>query len=157
MTEFIEGRPCKNCGSSIKYKTGGDCVSCAKKRAISWGKTNLKKRAKTVLSWSNRNRDKKSKSSEKWRKANPERGAFDTNLRRSRKLNATPYWITVSQKQEILEKYTQAKRLTMMTGILYHVDHIEPLKGKYVCGLHVPWNLQLLSYEENAEKGNRPQ
>lgn len=71
------------------------------------------------------------------------------------KLLATPSWLTIKQKYEIGEFYYAAMKLEEETGTKYHVDHIIPLQGKNVCGLHVPWNLQVIPAKENLSKGNR--
>jgi hypothetical protein len=75
--------------------------------------------------------------------------------RRSAKLYRTPQWLTKEQNQEIKEFYTMAKELETVFPWKQHVDHIVPLLGKTVSGLHVPWNLQILSAKENITKGNR--
>lgn len=68
---------------------------------------------------------------------------------------ATPIWLTLSQKQEIDIFYDLAKDCQIVTGEDYHVDHIVPLKGKNVCGLHVAWNLQVLPSDVNIVKSNK--
>ena len=68
---------------------------------------------------------------------------------RAKKLCATPKWLTNTQLLQIQQFYTKAKD----SGL--EVDHIVPLQGENVCGLHVPWNLQLLSRSENASKSNK--
>jgi 5-methylcytosine-specific restriction endonuclease McrA len=52
-------------------------------------------------------------------------------------------------------KYEEARRLTQETGTYHVVDHIVPLKDEYVCGLHVSWNLQVMTQSENILKGHR--
>lgn len=71
------------------------------------------------------------------------------------KLGATPKWLTESQLEEIQSKYSHAKECEMLSGDKYHVDHIIPLRGKLVCGLHVPWNLQILPADINISKSNK--
>jgi len=69
--------------------------------------------------------------------------------RRASKTHATPKWLTEFDLDYIKSIYNQASYLGL------HVDHIVPLQGKNVSGLHVPWNLQLLTKSENSRKGNR--
>ena len=75
--------------------------------------------------------------------------------RRSRKLGATPTWLSQNQLSQIEYLYWLSKDLELTSGQKYHVDHIVPLQGRHVCGLHVPWNLQVIPAEINLSKGNR--
>lgn len=65
--------------------------------------------------------------------------------------NATPSWVNLSEIEKI---YKEAVIKSEKTGIKYHVDHIMPIKHKLFCGLHVPWNLQILEASENCSKRN---
>lgn len=65
---------------------------------------------------------------------------------------ATPPW---ANREAIRAVYIEADRLTEETGVKHHVDHIVPLKGKTVCGLHVAWNLRPLPWRENISKKNK--
>lgn len=71
-------------------------------------------------------------------------------LHRKQTRRATPSWV---DKKEIAKHYAEAKRKTSETGELYVVDHIVPKMSKIVCGLHVPWNLRVIHWLENAQKG----
>lgn len=67
---------------------------------------------------------------------------------------ATPVWLTPQQKAEIASMYEEARKLSS-SGTKYEVDHIVPLHGAVVCGLHVPWNMRVVSKDENNRRGNR--
>lgn len=75
--------------------------------------------------------------------------------RRAKKLQATPQWLTTNDLDQIREFYFLAKTASEVFGVKCHVDHIIPLQGKEVCGLHVPWNLQVLEASANISKGNK--
>lgn len=81
-------------------------------------------------------------------------GAFraKNSKRRAALLQAVPSWADLGKIQEF---YETADGLSMLTGAWYHVDHIVPLRGKTVCGLHCEANLQVLPGLENIGKGNR--
>jgi 5-methylcytosine-specific restriction endonuclease McrA len=75
------------------------------------------------------------------------------NKRRAKKLKATPLWLTKDQHEEIASFYFKSCYLSSLTGIKHEVDHVIPLQGKTVCGLHVPWNLQVITKKQNQSKG----
>lgn len=85
----------------------------------------------------------------------PHIAAARVAIRRARKLRATPQWLSKDQRKLIVNFYSFARVMKRITGITHHVDHIVPLRSKLVCGLHVPWNLQVITCEENIKKSNK--
>ena len=75
--------------------------------------------------------------------------------RRAIKLKATPKWLSKDQLEDIVDFYEIAQAFRLYTGQEYHVDHIVPLQGENVCGLHVSWNLQIILASENLRKSNK--
>jgi hypothetical protein len=75
--------------------------------------------------------------------------ALHGRRRRAREIRHTPPWADL---KAIRALYREAKALTRATGELYVVDHIVPLAGKLVCGLHVDWNMRVIHWHENAVK-----
>lgn len=71
--------------------------------------------------------------------------------RTKRLKQATPNW---ANKSAIEEMYVRARELTISTGTKHEVDHIVPIKGDNVSGLHVEYNLQILTKKENRDKWN---
>lgn len=87
-------------------------------------------------------------------KQHPEKFAMKTRKRKIAKLNRTPFWLNDGQLFEMESVYKYCASLRAI-GLDYEVDHIIPLQGKTVSGLHAPWNLQVITASENAAKGNR--
>jgi hypothetical protein len=78
-----------------------------------------------------------------------------TNKRKALELKATPKWLTESDWVHIKAKYQLAAMFNKHAGEKWHVDHVFPLQGKEVCGLHVPNNLRVIPWLENVKKGNK--
>jgi 5-methylcytosine-specific restriction endonuclease McrA len=83
------------------------------------------------------------------------RASFHTARYLATKAQRTPKWLTAINFDQINMFYEAATSLTKELGIKMEVDHIIPLFGENVSGLHVPWNLQVLTKSDNARKGNR--
>jgi hypothetical protein len=78
-----------------------------------------------------------------------------TAIRRATFYQRIPNWLSKKDKQEIKQIYLKAQLITEQTGIKHDVDHILPLRGKDVSGLHVLNNLQIIPKELNLKKGNK--
>ena len=91
----------------------------------------------------------------KWAKENKGIVNNYTMKRKADKLQRTPAWLTGIDFERIQNEYKLAALLTKITSIPYHVDHIIPLRGKMVSGLHVPSNLRAIPAKDNISKGNR--
>ena len=172
---YFTGEPCKH-GHIAPRKTKGACVEClkvewqqaAEKRADyfrKYNKSEAGQQAKrkyyeankeNVIARAQARPDEDKRRYKKTHKVNnPDMYKEMTSLRRRRFRDATPKWLTENQKMEIRLKYRLAIELSRATGERHAVDHIIPLHGESVCGLHVPWNLQVLTQKDNLAKYNR--
>lgn len=100
------------------------------------------------------NGDKVRASIAAWNKAHPEKSCAYTERRRARKLQAVPAWWSEFDGLFFDEAVDKARKLKLLTGLNWHIDHIVPLKSKQVCGLHWHGNAQLLPAHMNQSKSN---
>ena len=77
-----------------------------------------------------------------------------SKMRKLRIAKASPPWLTQQMIDDIKNIYLESRKITDQSGILHEVDHIVPLNGESVCGLHVPWNLRIITKDENISKFN---
>jgi 5-methylcytosine-specific restriction endonuclease McrA len=131
-----------------------ECASLTKKLAYAKKKDKYIQKAKE---WKQNNPAKVVSSAKKTRQKNKAKRRADWMIYNTSKINACPSWLSKEHKTEIENLYKFAKFLEELSlnTIEYHVDHVIPLRGKGVCGLHVPWNLQILNAKDNLSKGNR--
>jgi hypothetical protein len=172
---YFTGEPCKH-GHIAPRKTKGACIECLK---VEWEQGNTtraeyfrqynkseagaeakqryyeKNRAQVIARAQARPAAEKQAYKSKYKQSNLDLYKTLTNFRRRRFRDATPPWLTRRQKTEIRQLYQIAITMTKTTGEQYVVDHIIPLSGESVCGLHVPWNLRVITQEENLAKSNK--
>lgn len=99
--------------------------------------------------WYLKNKERLLEKASDWSKNNLEKKRFYRSKRRANIASSTPKWADLDKIKQI---YKCASDLKKQTGILYEVDHIVPLKGKNVCGLHSEHNLQIIEMSKNRQK-----
>ncbi len=174
-THYFTGEPCKH-GHVAPRKTKGACVECLKvewqaaadTRADYFRAYNRNEEVKDRKhAWYQENREQVIQAAatrpaailreyrNNWKANNKVQVLADNKVRRRKHRDATPKWLSRRQKSEIRQLYQIAITMTQTTGEQYVVDHIVPLRGEFVCGLHVPWNLRVITQEENLKKSNK--
>jgi len=133
----------------------GRCKQCKKKQdSFQYLKTR-DRRLRYQKTYTETNINSVTAYQKSWYKNNKSKAVALSNKRRARKLHATPRWLTKQDLLSIEIEYELARWCSTVMGIPYEVDHIVPLQGKTVCGLHVPWNLQVLPKTLNRLKSNK--
>lgn len=99
-----------------------------------------------------KHKDKIAAYNKKYKADNRHIYAASQKAREARIKKSMPIWVDLTAMAAI---YEEARKATIDTGVKHEVDHIVPLQGRGVCGLHVPWNLQVLTKIENVRKSNR--
>ena len=139
-----------------KAKDGkqSECKTCKSEYKAKWKKANSERHNATNRASYLRNQVEIKAKHKAWKQVNQSLVNAHRASYRATKLCATPSWLTEEHTTLIADTYWLAKDLQVITGEDYRVDHIVPLKGKDVCGLHVPWNLQVLPATINLQKSN---
>lgn len=162
---YFTGKPCKNGHIDKRAVINGSCLSCAKERTA---KLRIKRTADKLsedrekarlraAEWRklNPNHEKTKQAKKKYKIENKHKVLASTIKRRVSKKYRTPKWLTADDFWMIEQAYELAALRKKLFGFDWHVDHIIPLNGELVSGLHVPLNLQVIPWFENVRKHNK--
>lgn len=157
LTTYYTGESCKHGHVSERRTSNGACGECMRLALRGRDKSTKSDAAKKYYSshaeerreyarrYRAENPEAVKDTQKRYRSNNPKKLSANNAKRRATKLNQTPKWSETRQIQEFYEARPEG----------YHVDHVIPLKGVNVCGLHVLGNLQYLEALPNLRKGNR--
>jgi 5-methylcytosine-specific restriction endonuclease McrA len=151
LVRYFTGKPCIHGHIDERLLSSGQCKECDRLKAVRYYSENAKKVLIRTRQHHSINRDEKNAKALQWAKENPNIRAHHRAARRAAMLQAIPKW---ADKDAILLKYKERNCMNKLTGLPHHVDHIVPLQGKNICGLHVAENLRVILARDNLSKNN---
>jgi hypothetical protein len=152
LTRYFTGKPCKRGHLAERYTGNKTCCECGNAAANKVKAKNPLKVYEENKKWRQSNLEKSYVHTRKYVENNrAKRNLWTTNYREAKR---TPAWLTKIDLERIANVYKLATLQSKITGTTWHVDHIIPLRGKYVSGLHVPSNLQAIPGVDNVRKNN---
>jgi hypothetical protein len=123
-----------------------------KSRAAAWVFNNPERRKEICAANRKKHGEERNTYSREWFANNKHKRASYQRKRDAALKNRVPPWLSKDDLWMMDEAYDIAQIRSKLTGFQWHVDHIIPLQGKKVSGLHVPWNLQVIPWFENCRK-----
>jgi len=167
---------CVACSADItltyKSKHGKKCAACVKAYQTTYRADNAQRIADSKKAWKLKNKehvetkdrayaqlypDRRTLARRKWSTANPGKDNASKTLNSIARKKRIPIWLSEDDKWMLDQAYELAALRTKMFGFAWHVDHVIPLNGRKVSGLHTPYNVQVIPGLENLRKGNRVQ
>ncbi|MEX3914840.1 hypothetical protein AB4Y43_01145 [Paraburkholderia sp. BR10872] len=172
LPRYFTGKPCKHGHISERFVGDTHCVTCKLARNKKFYENNREQQQASQRDYNRRNSEKRAIASVKYRKAHPEVSAaasrryraknphfakYTRDLSRARGLGCIPKWFGELDELAFTEAIDLFKRRTKMTGIAWEIDHIVPMKSKWVCGFHTWFNIRVIPQKINRSKHNRPE
>lgn len=167
---YDTGVPCKNGHKSPRYTATTICVDCKKDTFAKAYTKDKDKYLSYAEKWRDLNREAVNLYAKEYREKFPEKvretlkkysekrrpnKAMHERARYVKKKLSASICLSSTDIEDIKDIYAKAAHLSKQYNVKMHVDHIVPINGKTVCGLHVPWNLQILAQKENCAKHAR--
>jgi hypothetical protein len=159
VAAYFTGKPC-NLGLIAERDVKEKKCQCAAHKAARKAAMrqrylkNRQHRIERAAHWAKANPEKRKSAARKWAGENGSSAKANTHKRRARKLNATPAWFGEFDELVMQAAHELTAIREAATGIKWEVDHVVPLAGKKVCGLHVAGNIQVIPMAANRRKSN---
>jgi hypothetical protein len=160
---FFVGKPCARCSSEKRYAVNGDCVSCSASKNKKWmvenkeGRKQYEKQyrfdnAKRIKEWEQTEQGKVVRKRISQKSVAKGKSSWTAMMSRMRAWNRIAKWDDELTDFACREAHELARMRDRCTGVKWSVDHIVPLKGKRVSGLHTWNNLQVILLQNNRLK-----
>jgi len=149
---YFTGLPCNHGHLAARRVVSRVCVECHKRQMRESYVRNHATRRTTQADYYSGNAASIMARVVRWVQSNRGLARTYKAARRARRREAQPSWV---RPEDLRAFYDEAERRTLATGIRHSVDHRVPLQHPLVCGLHVPWNLQVMPLIDNIRKSNK--